>query len=60
LHLKLISSFFIGGLLGAVGFKSIGFIATLPLALLLLLLVWRPVLGDVKTWIEQHDSGQKY
>lgn len=36
---KLISSFFIGGLVGAIGFKEIGYITTMPLAVLLLLLV---------------------
>jgi len=54
LHLKLISSFFVGGLLGAVGFKYAGFVATLPLAAVLLVLVLRPVLNDAKNWIEPH------
>jgi uncharacterized membrane protein YoaK (UPF0700 family) len=54
LHLKLISSFFVGGLLGAVGFKHAGFVATLPLAALLLVLVLRPVLNDAKHWMDPH------
>ena len=60
IHIKLISSFFIGGLLGAVGFKWFGFIVTVPLAALLLLLVLRPVLNDAKKWIDPHhpDQGQ--
>jgi uncharacterized membrane protein YoaK (UPF0700 family) len=49
---KLISSFFMGGLAGAIGFKEIGFITTVPLALLLLLLVWHPVLSDARNWID--------
>ena len=54
IHLTLIGSFFVGGLLGAIGFKSVGFIATLPLSILLTLLVLRPVLDDAKNWIEPH------
>lgn len=53
LHSKLIGSFFVGGLLGALGFKSLGFITTVPLAIVLLLLVWRPVLNDARTWMAQ-------
>jgi len=52
IHLALISSFFIGGLVGAIGFKWVGFIATLPLSVLLLALVWRPMLHDARNWIE--------
>jgi uncharacterized membrane protein YoaK (UPF0700 family) len=51
---KLISSFFIGGMVGALGFKHIGYITTVPLAVLLLLLVWHPVLNDAKHWIDPH------
>lgn len=54
IHLKLIASFFIGGISGAVGFKTAGFVATIPLAVLLLLLVLRPVLNDAKNWIDPH------
>ena len=51
---KLIGSFFIGGLVGAIGFKQFGYITTVPLAVLLLLLVWHPVLNDAKHWIDPH------
>jgi uncharacterized membrane protein YoaK (UPF0700 family) len=54
IHLKLVSSFFVGGLAGAVGFKTMGFIATVPLSLFLLVLVLRPVLDDAKNWIDPH------
>ena len=54
IHLKLIASFFIGGLTGAIGFKFMGYFATLPLAALLLLLVLRPVLNDARNWIDPH------
>ena len=58
IHIKLISSFFIGSLLGAVGFKWFGFIVTVPLAALLLLLVLRPVLNDARKWIDPHHPDQ--
>jgi len=45
-HGQLIACFFVGGLAGALGFKYLGFISTVPLALLLLLLVMRPALDD--------------
>ncbi|RFO98075.1 DUF1275 domain-containing protein [Rhodoferax lacus] len=54
IHLKLIGSFFIGGLAGAIGFKTMGYYATVPLSVLLLLLVLRPVLNDARNWIEPH------
>lgn len=44
---SLVGLFFIGGVLGAVGFKHIGFGATLPLAAVLVLLAAVPVLDDV-------------
>lgn len=53
LHIKLITSFFVGGLLGAVGFKSVGFITTVPLSVLLLMLVWRPVMNDAREWFDR-------
>lgn len=45
-HAQLVLSFLVGGVLGAVGFKHLGYISTLPLALTLLLLVLRPLLDD--------------
>jgi len=47
-HGQLIASFFVGGLAGALGFKYAGYISTVPLAALLLLLVMRPALDDWK------------
>lgn len=47
----LISCFFLGGLAGAIGFKTVGYITTVPLAILLVLVVWRPVLNDAQAWI---------
>jgi uncharacterized membrane protein YoaK (UPF0700 family) len=54
IQITLIVSFFVGGVLGAIGFKAVGFVATLPLAIFLVLLVWRPVLNDAKNWIDPH------
>ncbi|NMM20125.1 MAG: DUF1275 domain-containing protein [Rhodoferax sp.] len=58
IHVTLIGSFFVGGLMGAIGFKTIGFLATVPLSILLLVLVWRPVLNDAKNWIDPHHPEQ--
>lgn len=54
IQLTLISSFIGGGMVGALGFKHLGYIATLPLAALLVLLVVRPVLDDARQWIQPH------
>lgn len=55
LHLVLISSFFMGALIGALGFKFVGYITTVPLALALLLLIVRPIAHDVLTHLpHQH------
>ena len=51
IHLWLIASFFIGGLSGAIGFKSLGYYATIPLSVLLVL---RPVPTDARNWIDPH------
>ncbi len=49
-HGQLIACFFVGGLVGALGFKHLGYISTVPLAAMLLLLVMRPALDDWKNW----------
>ncbi len=45
---SLIALFFIGGVIGALGFKHVGFLFTLPLAAVLLLLAAVPVLDDMR------------
>lgn len=45
-HAQLVLSFLVGGVVGAMGFKHLGYISTVPLALTLLLLVLRPLLDD--------------
>jgi uncharacterized membrane protein YoaK (UPF0700 family) len=48
IHATLILCFFAGGLVGAIGFKTIGYVTTVPLAIVLLILVMRPILHDVR------------
>ena len=48
IHAILILSFFAGGLAGAIGFKTIGYVSTVPLAIVLLILVIRPILHDLR------------
>ncbi len=45
-HAQLVLSFLVGGVAGALGFKHLGYISTVPLALMLVLLVMRPALDD--------------
>lgn len=47
-HLLLVVCFFVGGVLGALGFKWVGYVTTVPLAALLVLLSLRPVWRDVQ------------
>ena len=49
LLLLLVGLFFTGGVVGALGFKHVGFITTLPLAGLLMFLAAVPVFDDVRT-----------
>jgi uncharacterized membrane protein YoaK (UPF0700 family) len=48
LLVSLVGLFFIGGVTGAAGFHRMGFIATLPLAVILLMLAAVPVMDDLK------------
>jgi uncharacterized membrane protein YoaK (UPF0700 family) len=50
LHAKLLLSFMTGALAGAWGFKAVGYVATVPLALVLVALVMRPLVFDYRTW----------
>ncbi len=51
----LVALFFLGGVAGALGFKHVGFSATLPLAILLLALAVVPVFDDVRLRIWRRD-----
>ncbi|MBK7300111.1 MAG: DUF1275 domain-containing protein [Moraxellaceae bacterium] len=48
-HLSLVCSFFIGGLMGAMGFKYLGFISTLPLAIMIACISIAPILRKKST-----------
>lgn len=48
IHTVLVSCFFVGGVAGALGFKHVGFVSTVPLAIGLWLLALRPFLRDVR------------
>lgn len=48
IHATLVASFFVGGLIGAYGFATFGYIATVPLALVLVLLTLGPLLHDAR------------
>ena len=50
IHLLVVGLFFIGGLAGALAFKQLGFAATLPLALALILIAAPPLWQDLRTW----------
>ena len=47
--LTLLASFFIGGVAGAAGFKTIGYLSTVPLAMVLIVLAVIPTFDDVST-----------
>lgn len=49
----LAGSFFVGGVAGAVGFKVYGFVSTVPLALVLVLLAAAPAVDDVVGWVRR-------
>jgi len=49
LLISLVGLFVIGGILGAIGFEHVGFVVTLPLAAVLLLLAAVPVMDDLRT-----------
>ncbi|MEZ5644378.1 MAG: YoaK family protein [Burkholderiaceae bacterium] len=53
-HAQLVLGFLAGGISGAFGFKHLGYISTVPLAAILLLLVLRPLLDD---WKRLHAAG---
>jgi uncharacterized membrane protein YoaK (UPF0700 family) len=48
IHAGLVLGFFLGGLVGALGFKHAGYVTTVPLAALLWVLSLRPLLDDLR------------
>lgn len=53
LLLALLAAFFVGGVTGALGFKTLGYVATLPLALVLVLTAGVPALDDLGRWLRR-------
>lgn len=53
--------FILGGLVGALGFKSIGYTVTIPLAVLLIVLAVMPITDDLREWAKQprNDHGRR-
>lgn len=47
---SLVGLFFVGGVTGALGFKHVGFLFTLPLSAILLILAAMPVLDDIRRY----------
>jgi len=48
IHALLVGSFLTGALVGAYGFKVYGYVSTVPLALLLMVVTWGPLMDDVR------------
>jgi uncharacterized RDD family membrane protein YckC len=48
LLLSLLALFFVGGVIGALGYKHVGFLFTLPLASVLFVLAILPVIDDLR------------
>ncbi|KXU85588.1 hypothetical protein CI15_20760 [Paraburkholderia monticola] len=47
IHCTMLASFLVGGVIGAVGFKHVGYVSTMPLAALLVTLATVPVVDDM-------------
>lgn len=54
-HVTMLTSFFVGGLAGAVGFKHVGYVSTVPLAAVLVALAVVPVIDDVLEYAYRPD-----
>lgn len=54
LYSMLLATFMAGGLVGAAGFKYLGFIWVLPMATILLLLSLPPLYADLKRYMRRH------
>jgi uncharacterized membrane protein YoaK (UPF0700 family) len=49
----LVAAFFVGGVLGALGFQSVGYSSTVPLALLLVLMAGMPAVHDLREMFDR-------
>jgi len=54
LYSLLLAAFFVGGVIGATGFQWMGYAATIPLALLLMLIAMPPLSRDLRVRIRLH------
>ena len=55
IHGTMLASFFVGGLAGAIGFKHVGYVSTVPLAAALVTLAIVPVVDDVLEYLYRLD-----
>ena len=55
----LVGAFFLGGVMGAIGFQRIGYAATVPLALILVVLAIVPAADDVRRYLGRGTNHQK-
>ncbi|NTX23269.1 YoaK family protein [Burkholderia cepacia] len=55
IHGTMLTSFFVGGLAGAIGFKHVGYVSTVPLAAALVTLAIVPVVDDVLEYFYRLD-----
>lgn len=58
IHAMILFLFFTGGLVGALAFKQVGFIATVPLALVLCAVATPPLWQDIDEWL-RHRYGNR-
>jgi uncharacterized membrane protein YoaK (UPF0700 family) len=54
----LVGCFFVGGIAGAVGFKVLGYVSTVPLALVLVALAGAPAVDDMAVWVRRWAKGE--
>lgn len=59
LQILLLTAFLTGGVMGALGFQRLGYAATMPLALLLLVLALPPLVSDMRTRWRLHGARRR-
>jgi uncharacterized membrane protein YoaK (UPF0700 family) len=55
IHASILALFFVGGLAGALAFKQVGFVATVPLALVLSAVAAPPLWQDLADWLRRQE-----
>jgi uncharacterized membrane protein YoaK (UPF0700 family) len=56
---RLALSFFVGGVVGALGFKQVGYVSTIPLALVLISLAGVPAIDDLRQLLRAWRDGRR-